>query len=99
MYPWGMDNTGTIEGLLIRHDQDATSTVTVQPRLREADNAQTTGETAVTFTTANAGCASLDFHFFCDSWQLQLTEPGADGGSGMRLSAILATVVPHGAPE
>jgi hypothetical protein len=99
MYPWGMDETGTVEGLLIRHDQDATSTVTVQPRLREADNAQTTGETPVTFTTAQAGCASLDFHFFCDSWQLQLTEPGADGGAGMRISAILATVVSHGAPE
>lgn len=99
MYPWGMDSTGTVEGILIRHDQDATSTVTVQPRLREADNAQTTGETALTFTTAQAGVASLDFHFFCDSVQFQLTEPGADGGSGMRIAAILATVFSRGGPE
>lgn len=99
MYPWGMSESGTVENLYIRHNVDATSTVTVTALLREGDNAATTFSPSETFVTTNAGLASIPFHFYTDSFQLQFTEPGADGGVGMRLSASLIDLISHGSPE
>lgn len=99
MYPWGMTNAGTVEDIYVRHNQDATSTVTVTALLREGDAAQTTFSPSETFSTAQVGLINIPFHFYTDSWQLKFTEPGADGGSGMRLGAVLADCVSHGAPE
>jgi hypothetical protein len=103
MYPWGMTNTGTVENAYIRHNSDPTSTVTVVPLLREADGAETTylppAGVDETFSTANAGLSNIAMHFFADSFRLKYTEPGADGGSGLRLAATLLDCASHGAGE
>lgn len=98
IYPWGMTETGTVEQVHFRHNQDATSTVTVTPIFREGDDATTTGSPE-TFTTANAGVASIPMHLYSDSIQFQLTEPGADGGAGVRLAAMMVDCFTRGGSE
>lgn len=102
MYPWGMTETGVVSDWQIRHNQDATSTVTVTPLVREADGAQATPTlyaSGETFTTANAGVASIPFHLYADSVQWKMTEPGADAGAGVRLGAMMIEATSAGGSE
>lgn len=99
MYPWGMVNTGTVENFYIKHNQDATSTVTTTLLLREGNNAQTSFAQTETFTTAQAGLYSIPYHVYTDSIQVKFTEPGADGGAGMRLGAMMLDFASRGGAE
>jgi hypothetical protein len=96
--PAGLGGSATIENTFIRHQQDATSTVTITPYTRAKDSAQVTG-TGKTFTTANAGAAKHLWNLNTESIQWQFTEPGAPAGAGVRLSGFALEIYGTGLPE
>jgi hypothetical protein len=98
IYTAGVGRTATVENLFIRHNQDATSTVTVTPYTRFSNAAQTTQSTK-TFTTAQAGVPKLPFHLNHESIQWKLSEEAVVGTTGIRLSGLILDVSGTGLPE
>jgi len=98
IYSAGVGRTATVENLFIRHNQDATSTVTVTPYTRYSNLAQTT-QAAKTFTTAQAGVPKLPFHHNHESIQWKLSEEAVVGTTGIRLSGIIMENSGTGLPE
>ncbi len=98
IYSAGVGRTATVENLFIRHNQDATSTVTVTPITRYSNLAQTT-QAVKTFTTAQAGVPKLPFHHNHESIQWKLSEEAVVGTSGIRLSGIVMETSGTGLPE
>jgi hypothetical protein len=98
IYTAGVGRTGTVENLFIRHNQDATSTVTVTPYTRFSNAAQTT-QAVKTFTTAQAGVPKLPFHHNHESIQWKLSEEAVVGTTGIRLSGLIMEVSGTGLPE
>lgn len=98
IYTTGVGRTATVENLFIRHNQDATSTVTVTPFTRFSNLAQTS-QAVKTFTTAQAGVPKLPFHHNHESIQWKLSEEAVVGTSGIRLSGIVMDVSGTGLPE
>ena len=94
----GVGRTATVENLFIRHNQDATSTVTVTPYTRFSNLAQVTQATK-TFTTANAGSIKLPFHHNHESIQWKLSEEAVVGTAGIRINGIVMDVTGTGLPE
>jgi hypothetical protein len=98
IYSQGVGRTGTVENLFIRHNQDATSTITVTPYTRYSNAAQTTQATK-TFTTAQAGVPKLPFHHNHESIQWKFSEEAPAGSAGIRLSGLVMELAGTGLPE
>lgn len=99
MYPGGYAGQITMNSMYVRHRGDSpTATVTVTPVTRTGSGAQVT-QAVKTFTAANGGAAMLPWSHIFESLQVKLSEPGANGGGAVRLTALALELTGHGLPE
>jgi len=102
IYAGGVGRTTTLENLFVRHNQDATSTVTVTAYTRFSNAAQTAGTAPAgvkTFTTAQAGVPKIPFHLNNESIQFKLSEEAVVGSAGIRISGLMLDITGTGLPE
>ena len=98
LYTSGVGQTSTVANLFVRHNQDATSTVTITPYTRFSNAAQTTLSTK-TFTTAQAGTKKHLFNVNHESIQWKFSEEAVVGTAGIRLAGLVMELKGTGKPE
>jgi len=99
MYPGGFADQITMNSMYVRHRADSpVGTVTVTPITRTDSAAQVT-RAAKTFANTNGGAAMIAWSHIFGSLQVQLSEPGTNGGGAVRLTALAMELTGHGLPE